>query len=172
MKIQYIITSLLLASLSTTALADKGVLVVDMQRVISESVVGKGAKATLEAEAKKRQSSLATRKEALDKVKDALEKQEKLLSATALEEKRGDFAKKAREFERAVADQREELGRKNSSEIQKILDSSKKVVTEIAKQKQAKIVIEKDSRSVLFVDSAIDITSEVIKELDAKAING
>jgi outer membrane protein len=172
-KFIFLLLWALLAGISPAALAanpDDGIFLVDMQRIINESILGKAARNNLEAEAKKRQASLGGAKAELDKMKTDLEKQASVLSAAALDERRAALEKKAREFERAVHDQREELSRKNGAEIEKLVKQINSVVRELAEKGNYKFVMEKDARVVLYADSSLDITDQVLKILDSRKV--
>ena len=144
--------------------------VVDMQRVISESVMGKAAKNTLEAEIKKREGQLQKLSGDLKALKGDLEKQAALLSPEALKEKRESLEKKEREFQRTFQDQREEIGKKNNEEIGKVVKQIDLVVQEIAKERGYRFIMERDSRVVIYADKRLDLTDEVVEALDSKKV--
>jgi len=158
----------LFASVNANAEEHDALYLVDMQRIISESALGKAAKTSLEGEAKKRQAGLAAQKAELDKLKGELETQASVLSASATEEKRATLEKKAREFERTVQDQREELGRKQSAAIEKIVQQANQAINDLATKGKYKLILEKDSRVVLYSEPSLDITGEVLKAIDSK----
>ena len=150
--------------------SDDKVYLVDMQKVINESIIGKAARNSLEAEAKKRQAALAGQKSDLEKIKIEIEKQSSVLSPNALEERRADLEKKAKAFERAVQDDREALSRQNGAEIEKIVKEINQVVQDLAGKDRYKFIIEKDARFVLYSDPHLDISEEVLKTLDSKKV--
>ncbi len=144
--------------------------IVDMQRLMSESIVGKAARNNIEGEVKKRQAALGAKKMEIDRLKADLDKQAAVLSAAAVEEKRGAFEKTVRDFERTVQDQREEVDRKKASEIGRVVAQIREVVKEMAAQKKYSFILENDTQSVIYSDASLDITDEVLKLLDSKKI--
>lgn len=140
--------------------------VVDMQRVFSESIMGKAASNNLEQEMKKKKVVLEKQKMELDKLQQELQKQSSLLSAEALRTKEQQFIKKQREFERSYEDLREELALKNKNAMENVLNKINKVIDELAEKKNYKLIMEKDLRVIVYADNKYDISEQVIKELD------
>ena len=145
--------------------------VVDMQRVLDESVAGKAARSNIEAEAKKSEAKLTQLKADFEKESADLQKRSALLSGQALEEKRGQLIKRQRDFERAVQDAREDLAHKNDAQMSKVVREVDGVVKEIASQNKYTFVLEKDRTVVLYADPRLEFTDEVIKLLDDKKIS-
>ena len=163
----------LLLSLSTvfapTAFAQgQKVLVVDLEKVMTDSIAGKAARNNFEDELKKRQSVIDKGKVELEKAKSEFEKQSSVLSGDALSDKRESLSRKEKDLARTFQDQREELAKRNQAEIGRILKQVQTVVTQIAEEKGAALVLEKDRRSVLFNAASLDMTEDVIKALDKK----
>src|SRR5690242_6121780 len=88
------VVSLMLPAMSFAAESMQPVYVVDMQRVINESIVGKAARTNMESEVKKREGGLVKMQNDLKAMKAELDKQGSLLSADALKAKKENFEKK------------------------------------------------------------------------------
>ncbi len=146
------------------------VAVVDTQKVISESIVGKAAKNNLEGQIKKGQAKLSALKADYEKQKEALDKQSSILSGAALESRREELEKKQVEFQRAYQDIQEKIGKANEVEIAKVLEQVNEVVRDIADEKRFDFVFERDRQSVVYASEKIDITREVISILDKKKV--
>ncbi|NMC62191.1 MAG: OmpH family outer membrane protein [SAR324 cluster bacterium] len=158
--------------ISSAAMAASGkILVVDMQRVISESIMGKAAQSDLQAEAKKKEVRLQQRSNQVKEMSEQVEKQASLLSKDALEQKKQEVMKKQKELERSLADERQEMAKMRDSSLMKVVTEAKKVVNEVAAQKGAIVVVEKDPQVVLYVNDELDITPEVLKALDSKKLS-
>lgn len=152
------------------AKADQPIYVVDMQRIINESVIGKAARNNVEEEIKKKRVVLDKSKLEVDKIKEEIEKQSSLLSPDALEVKKELLAKKQRDFDRAFQDQREDIARKNNESMLKVVGQIEEVIKELAAKNNYKFVMEKDLRVVVFVNEKYDISSEVIKVLNTEKL--
>lgn len=145
--------------------------VVDMQRVINESIVGKAARTNIEAEVKKREGSLVKMQNDLKAMQAELEKQGSLLSADAIKSKQDAFRKKQAEFQKSFEENREELAKKNNEEIGKIVKQIDGIIKGLAAEKGYKMIVEKDQRFVVYVDSEFDLTEQVTSALDKKKMD-
>jgi len=152
------------------AVADIKIGVVDSQRVINDSIVGKAARSNVEAELKKGQGRLAQLKTDFEKAQSDLQKQASVLSGSAVEEKKDALEKKRREFDRAAQDLREEVMRKNDSEISKVVNEISTIVKALAKDSGYTFIFERDKDSVVYASDAIDLTATIVKELDKKKV--
>ena len=149
----------------------KDVYVVDMQKVIEESIAGKAAKSNMNQEVGKSEAKLGKLKNELSKISEDLDRQSGLLSEQALQDKRDLIDRKQKELGRAVSDNREELAKKSDTEISKIVKQIDQVVKDLSAKGKYEIVIERDPRFVLYVDDKFDLTKRVIEELDRRSEN-
>lgn len=140
--------------------------VVDIQKVINDSAMGRASRNIVEAEAKKREGKIKALNTELEKNRSEYEKQVGVLAPDALQIRREALIKREREVAREVQDAQEDLQRKNSVEITKLLGEVKKIVAELATKKNRPLILERDARMVLYVDPEFDLTAEVIKMLN------
>lgn len=150
--------------------AAEGVYVVDVQKVLSASVLGKAARSNMEAEVKKSESRLAAQRQEFDRLKTDLGKQQAVLSKEALEQKSAGLKKKQRELELGLADEQDKLRRKNGEEIEKVLVEIRKVLSSMAEEKEYPVIIEKDPRLVVYVDPKLDLSDRVVAHLDKQKL--
>ena len=156
---------------TVNAFAIEPVYVVDMQRVITESIVGKAAKSDMESELKKREGSLSKTQNDLKALKADLDKQASVLSKDALKAKEEALINKDKEFQKSFQENREALAKKNNESISKIVKQIDSIVHDLSKENSYKLVLEKDQRFVLFIDDQYDLTDKVIKLLDDKKLD-
>lgn len=158
---------------SAPALAQGGdkIYLVDMQKVISDSIAGKAAQADLQEEAKKRELKLQQVGQQLKEMSEQLEKQSSLLSKDAVGQKREDVVKKQKELERSIQDQREAMAKKRDEALTKVVTEARKAVEELAASRKIQVILERDPQFVLYSDDNLDITSDVIKLLDSKKLS-
>jgi outer membrane protein len=145
--------------------------IVDVQRVVNDSIAGKAAKSNLEGQISKAKLKLAGLKSEFEKQKSELEKQSAILSGAALEQRKEALGKKQVEFQRAYQDMQQELAKANDKEIGKVIKQVNEVVQDLADKRGYAFVFEKDRQSVLFASGRIDITEEVISALDKKKVD-
>lgn len=150
--------------------APEGVYVVDVQKVLSTSLLGKAAKSNMDAEVKKAETRLAAQKQEVDRIRTDLAKQQGVLSKEAMDQKSGSLKKKQRELELGMADEQDKLKRKNGEEIEKVLKEIRKILAQIAKDKEYPVIIEKDPRLVVYVSPDLDLTDKVVAVLDEEKL--
>jgi outer membrane protein len=148
----------------------ESIAIVDTQRILTESIVGKAARSNLEGRIKKAQAKLAQMKTDFDKERTALEKQASILSGSALEAKKEALSKKQVALQRVYQDTQEELAKANEQELLKVVKEVRSVVDELAKERKFSFVFEKDRQTVLYASDRIDISAEVVKILDKKKV--
>jgi outer membrane protein len=153
------------------ALAEDQVVIVDVQRVVNDSIIGKAAKSNLESQINKAKLKLAGLKSEFEKQKVELDKQSAILSGTALDQRREALAKKQVDFQRAYQDMQRDLAKANDKEIGKVIKQVSEVVRDLADKRGYAFVFEKDRQSILFASSRIDITDEVVSELDKRKVD-
>lgn len=139
---------------------------VDMQRVIDESIIGKAAKSTVEAEAKKSEMKLQVLRSEIEKLRDGVAKQSSVLSASALDERKDQLAKRERDLERTLEDQREMIGRKKDIEMSKVVEHIDKAVRALAGSGKYPVILERDPRFIIYADSRLDLTKLVVEKVD------
>lgn len=151
-------------------LSGKPIYVVDMQKVLTDSIAGKAARNDLEAEAKKSEAKLERARLDMKAFQESVAKQQSLLSGSALEQKRDSLVQKERDLQRLLDDEREALDRKKASEIRKIVLRTNEIIKSLAKDKGYDLIVEKDPQNILFVDPKFDITSDVLAKLDKEKL--
>jgi outer membrane protein len=162
----------ILASISVVfAEEPQKIYVVDVQKVVGDSIIGKAAKNDLEKELKKSEAKILGQRQELERMKQDLSKQKALLSKEALEQKGQEFRKKQRDLELSMAEEQDKIKRKNIKAIESVVAQVREILSELAESKEYAVVVEKDPRLVVYVSPNYDITNEVIKALDKKKID-
>ena len=147
-----------------------GIYVIDVQRVINDSIAGKAARSNVEAELKKREAQLSGSRSEYERLRSDVEKQKSVLSGSALEAKKELLRKKEVELGREVQDQRQALERKNDREIARVIDEVRRAIKDLADQRQYSYIVEKDVSLVVYADPKLDVTDQIIKMLDSRKL--
>ncbi len=100
-------------------------------------------------------------------MKTELEKQSLMLSMDAKEDKQQEFEKKQRELGYFYQDMNDELKKAENEAKNELLNTLMTVVDKIAKRDKYDIIAERTGGSLLFVSPALDVTDEIIKELNS-----
>ena len=136
--------------------------VLDIQRVILNVDEGKNARAELEKEIKAKEASLGKQKQELDKLNEEWKAQGALLSAEAKMRKQGEFQEKFMELRNIEMKIKSELGEKEKEATQKIASKAAKIAEGLAKEKKLPAVFESSSSGLVYIESPVDLTDEVI----------
>lgn len=166
MKIYYLIFVFFLPTLVLAKSPE--IYVVDIQKVLEDSIAGKAARNDLEAELKKRQARAEVERTKLVDLQKTTEKQVALLSPDAAEQKVENLKKKQREFARMIQDEKEEIAALKERKLGKIVDLIDGVIDEIADEQEYPIVLEKDPRVILYSSEQYDITEKVLSRLNKR----
>jgi Skp family chaperone for outer membrane proteins len=152
--------------------------VIDMQKVSSESLMGKGYAAQLEqlkneidAEGNKKQAELQKMDAAIKALQDELDKQGSVLSPEAADKKRQDIVKKTRDRQAFLEDGQQDLQRmrERAQQQAQALNNEFQVkikphIEAVAKEKGIDILL--DSQVAITVSKDFDISREVIVKAD------
>jgi outer membrane protein len=158
------VVSLMWVSVSVSADAKIGI--VDFERIIQESTAGRAARAEVEKEKERIESSLRETGREIEALKSKLEAEALVMSKDMREQKGREFRIKVNDFK--------ELQKKNAQDFRvfeaKIINRIQKDVYEIVKQIGERgnylLIIEKGA--VLYYPNAIDVTDELLKRYNAK----
>ncbi|MCX6107623.1 MAG: OmpH family outer membrane protein [Proteobacteria bacterium] len=160
-----VLGAILLAASPAKAQASQGKFgVVDMQQVILSVEEGKTARSQLEAEIKAKESELGKQKEELDKMNNEWKNQAALLSEDARMKKQQEFQEKFMTLRNAEMEFQANIKRKEQKATQQIAMKVAQVVDQIAKQKKLVAVFETNSAGLLYLESPVDLTQEVVSE--------
>jgi outer membrane protein len=137
---------------------------VDMQRVLNETKHGKKARKDLETSTSAKQRKLDKKRAALEQGQAKLKNLsgEKLMAAQ--EKLQRDYM----EWQSMAMTLQQELAEQESRLLEKIYLNCQGLVQGISKEKGLDLVLVRDETTVLYAQSSLDITADVIKKYDKK----
>lgn len=140
-----------------------------LQRIVNESAEGKAASTRIQALQQKRAAELTEKNKQLQGIQQKLEKEATVLSATA----QADLAKQAerinvdiQRFTQDAQQEIKELQDQLQEDFQKKIDP---VIAQVGAEKGLHFIFNGPDAGLVWADLALDISSEVIKRLDAGA---
>lgn len=149
-------------------MAELKVAYVDGQAVLNDSAAGKQERSKIEKLFNRKKAELQKDEQKLESMKKKYDKDKLTMSKSQAEKWQIDFRdkvqafqKKSQEAQREVQAKEREFSRKAGLEIQKIVDA-------IAKEKKINLVLEKNRSGLVFADTSMDITKEVMTRFDKK----
>jgi len=140
------------------------VIVVDVQKLLQESKAAKMVREQIEAKRAEYAKEISRQEQGLQQERDALQRQQSSLSQEALNAKGRAFQEKVNDLDRTVQSKRQALEKSNADALQKIQESMVKIISQIAKDRKANLVLQR-SELVLF-DQQFDVTDQVLQKLD------
>jgi len=140
---------------------------INLQRLVNESEMGQAAKHEILKLRKEREQAVTVKLQEINRLKEIINDKDSKLSATERREKLEAFQKAYKEYQRLVADAKEDIAREDRELVSIILDKADGVLKKVAKKQKYAIIL-KDPNAVGYLDPEVDVTDEVLKELNKK----
>jgi outer membrane protein len=138
---------------------------VHLNRLVNESKMGQKAKAKLENLRKKKEAVLSRQLRVLNELRNDISQNGSKMTADERRRKVRKFQKANKEYQRGLADAKEEVVRQDKELVSMILGKADKILKKIAKKKRYTIIL-KDPDAIGHLDPSVDITDAVVKELN------
>ncbi len=151
----------------TASFAAEKVGYINLQRLVNESKMGKGAKADIQKMRKTKQAVLDKKLADINKMRDFINKKGDKLAARDRRDKVELLQKMYKEYQRLVADAKEDITREDRQLVAIILEKANDILKKVAKKKKFGIIL-KDPNAIGYLDPDVDITDLVLKELNKK----
>ncbi len=140
--------------------------VIDYQRILREASAARSIRDQIEDRRKVYQDEISLEEKRLQEADQAFAKQRSLLTPEALAEKRREFENEVVEVQRLVQERRRELDRASALALNEVKKALIEIVTGIAEERGFNLVL--PSSEVLFFARQLDLTEEVLTQLDAR----
>ncbi|NLD37909.1 MAG: OmpH family outer membrane protein [Desulfatiglans sp.] len=165
-KILTVAVAFLFIQLGVSAAEPLKIGVLDLQRCIQESNEGKRIAESLKNKQAEMQKDLDKKQQALIDMQKDMEKQSLMLSMDAKTEREKEFEKKRRDLNYLVQDMTEEMKKAETDARISILNILSGVVEAIAKQQKLDLIAERSNGGILYFAKELDITDQVLAELN------
>ena len=141
--------------------------VVDFQKVLEESSVIRVLNKDLEAKIKAEEDIITKRREEIQKKKEDFDKQQSMLNSDVRAQKEDQLRQELKDLQRYANDKQDEFQRRGSELMQKVVKEMSEIVKEVGEKEDFTVVLERNA-GVVFSDSSVDITDQVVKEYDKR----
>ena len=141
--------------------------VVDLQRVIDTSNVGKRASEKIKQQGRRMEQTLEGREAELEKLERTLDQKAVILSQEALEEKKRLLRVQTNDFKSLRKRYLERLKEMNVELSNRIREEVFAIVEDIGRRGGYQVVLERHMGGVIYAPTAIDITDKVIEQYNA-----
>jgi outer membrane protein len=140
--------------------------VIDLQKVLETSTAGKSIQAQLKNQKDKMESDLKQKGSEIEKLSKRLERESMVMGKDMREEKEREQRIKINDFKAIQKRYRSDLQKLEVELMNQLQKDIKEIVDEIGKKEGYLLIINK--YTVLYSPGPIDITDDLIKELNAK----
>ena len=167
----------LLLAVCIPAVAQEGgaqlkVAIVDMNRVVMESALGKASQARFEQFYQSKLNELQQEGQALERERTTLENQRSVLSEQAFTERRNDLQQRVLAFQQRQESAEREVNRLRQEETQRFIQQVIPIIQEIGRNQDYTLILDRNDDGLLFFDSSIDLTDQVLQALDSRTQGG
>ena len=148
--------------------ADVRIAVIDFQRILDDSRAGKAAQETINQQGRQMEAELKAKGDALEQMKEQLQKDALVMSKETREEKEREFRIQINEFresQQEFAKKAREMQMRAMGKIRQDIDTLAKAYAE---EKGFTLMIEKQEAGVIYVPAQLDVTNEIIRRYDAQ----
>lgn len=151
---------------SSSAFPAAVIAVVDIERIMKESSVGKNVREQLATRRTAYQTQVEADEKKLREAEQALLQQRATLTAEQFETKRREFETQARAAQQRVQERARTLETAFGEALATIRQNVAQIVAELAKARGVTVVVDKSQ--VIVVESSLDLTAGVLTQLNAK----
>jgi outer membrane protein len=148
--------------------ADVRIAIIDFQRILDTSKAGKAAQETINQEGRQMEAELKAKGEAIEQMKEQLQKDALVMNKETREEKEREFRIQVNDFresQQEFAQKARQLQIRAMSKIRNEVDTLAKA---FAEEKGFTLMIEKQEAGVIYAPAQIDVTDEIIRRYDAQ----
>lgn len=139
---------------------------INLQRLVNESDMGKDARKDIVKLREKKEKAVVKMQKEITDLRDEINKNTKM-KPEARQKKVEELQKIYKEYQRLVQDSKEDIVREDRQLVQIILEKADGVLKDVAKKKGFTIIL-KDPNAVGYLDPNVDITDDILKELNKK----
>lgn len=144
--------------------------VVNFQKVLSSSSPGKMASAEMNKKGKEMEDSVKQKEAELMALQKTLEREALVMGKDKSEQKQREFRIKANDYKNLKATYLKEFKQIQARHFNKIKTEVLALATEVGKKKGFDLILEINEGGVMYYNDAIDITDELIKAYNKKAV--
>lgn len=143
--------------------------VIEVQKIVQESAIGKESLARVQKVQQAKQEDLQKRQKELRDMEQKIQDQGKSLSEDAMEKLQKDYQTKALDLKRFQDDAQRELEESQRKELGELEKRIMPVINEVAREQGYALVFNKFNSGLLFADDkAVDLTEAVITKFNSQ----
>jgi len=138
---------------------------INLQRLVNESEMGKAARVDIQKMRQDKEAELKAKLQEFNNLRALLNKDGDTMDPAEKRKKIQELNRAYKENQRLLADAREEIANEDRGLVAFILEKADGVLKSVAKKNNYSIIL-KDPNAIGYLDPSVDITDEVLKELN------
>jgi len=138
---------------------------INLQRLVNESKMGKEAKEDIRKLRKEKEDLLALKLKEINKLKQDFNNAENNMTVRQKRAKLEVLKRAYKDYQRLVADSKEDIVIGDRELVAIILEKADSILKKVAKEKNFTIIL-KDPNAIGYLDPKVDITDDVLRELN------
>ena len=146
--------------------APQKIAVIEVQRIIQESAIGKESLARVQKLQQSKQEDLAKRQKDLRELEQKIQEQGKSLSEEAMEKLQKDYQAKAVDLKRFQDDAQRELEDAQRKELKTLEERIMPVIDVVGKEMGYTLIFNKFQSGLVYAADGTDVTDEVIRRFN------
>ena len=172
MKLKVIVAGVVMAlafycASAFAADANKGAVgVINIQKILIESKSGKEAKAAFDKELEAKRAVLTAKEKSAIAIENDIKANGAKMTADVRKVKEDKLAEEIKELKRLDQDAKDELKKKDNELTSGILKGILEITKKVGDERGYSLIMQA-SQQIVYLDSAIDITDEVLKRYDS-----
>ncbi len=140
---------------------------VDMQQVLEKSKLGSRIQAELRKDFEPKAKPIGEEEQAIRQLQETLARDAALMSKDQVAKKEAEIKKRIGAYEKTASVFQQELMKAQQEKGREVLGPAQKAVDAVAKKKKIAVVLERSMAGIVYLDRGLDITDEVVKQMDA-----
>ena len=148
------------------------VAVVDVNKILNESAVGKVAKKKIEDRYEELKKRIDVKQEEAKKIKDEIEKQKILLGKEKLKEKEDALNAKVLELRQMTQEAEKEMQTRQGEQTREVLKIIEAQMDKIVASEKIDLVLDRTQGAVVHFNPALDITDKVLEMVNKEKAGG
>jgi outer membrane protein len=157
---------MLLLSVAAAHAQTQKIGVCNMTEVFQKSVPGEKAMSQLQNKYKGMKEELETKKKNLEEMRQDMQKQSMVLSQEAKRNKEVEFMKQSRDLQGLFQTYQEQMKGEEDRLSKPILETLQEVLGEYGNDNGFAVILDTRNSGIVFADDTIDVTDEIISELN------
>ncbi len=155
----------ILLVLNVASYAAEKVGYINLQRLVNESDMGKAAKEDIQRLRSEKEKELKGKLKEINELRALIDEQGESMDFAERRDKAQELNRAYKDYQRLLEDAKEDISNEDQELVAIILQKADPVLKEVAKKQRYTIIL-KDANAIGYLDPSVDITDDVLKELN------